>query len=1686
MKKIILLFVLFNCLSLFSQEQINPVIYSPDGVLENVLDNYGNVYKLSDILIDNNINGGSSSQRGVLFSCPNSIFELYLEDGCGMELMTDSQHIERRAVVCKFFQDLSSFITTPTSPIVVSGNKVKIWVRNITNVGVPNTVLGLASPFYNLPVSGGIGGIVDNEIWKTIHTGIDSYANVAYPIQATNPDATPYFYHGMIAFRFNNTNWNTSLSLPASSNQYDLYTVLLHEMTHALGFTSLINKDGQSVLGNSLWRYYSRYDQFLRTNNTITPLITAPNVTFPMYNNGFNTTLNLSVLRPNCILPDNHNLNESIDATLCNDALQYRSAITVPIYTPTCFENGSSFSHFEDSCIAPFANNQYFVMSNANGIGVSKRYLKPQERIALCDIGYQVNSTFGTNDTANGFYDYGTGSSCAGINVAGVNDGIASNNTFTFAGVAGSNIPISSTVLLGNDRNAISFEGLVDFYGTGTINGSTNPISGNTGTLQFNSNTLGVHLLRYVPVGVGGVRGNITYVYVFVFPATSTCQVNPCNLVVNGDFEQSTSLPTSFGDINKACGWNETNSASPDYYHLNSVTQNLSPPCTFFGIQASNNGQGLAYVGMSNRTQTNGFKFNESIYSKLSTPLSANTNYQLSFDVSLAEGSSSFVNKLQAYLSVNPVAVFGSGDIPIANPTMLFTNPTFSTNFNGWETITFNFMTTTGGEQYIYLGGLNNVEIHDSTAALVDPSCGYFDNNSPSNAQNRSAYYYLDNVKLVPLNGATFNLPSIVCIGNNLSNLTTYLSSVPTTGVFTGQGVTLNAGIYSFNSTTAQVGLHIINYTYLNSSNCSITISKTIEVSSCLSDLQIVKSINSLMPAVGSNVTFTLTATNNGPSNATGVVVTDVIPSGYTIQSATTSVGSWSAPNWTIGNLANGATVTMTIMATVNSSGSFTNRATITGNQTDPFPKNNSSSVSPKVIYAAPDTFSINSCMGGTTSSVLSNDMVSGSLVSPANVTITLLNTNVLPGAIINANGTISVPAGTSPNSYQIPYRICQTATGYMTNCSQAIAIVVVGYDPIIAIDDDFSVTNPINTLTGGTTPSILSNDTLNNVAATSSNVTILYDVSDPEILPPPTINVDGTIELPQGLTIDDYTIYYTISENGCPENMSSASVKIIVNEQVIVTPQIVSGTRANSIVEDVDIQVDSQGNGKIIISGQFTTYNNVPCNKIARLNSNLTLDTTTNFQVSGPIPALYNANDMKVIKNMGDNYNKILLVGLFDGFSGGSNGKSIVRLMPDGTLDTSFNANYFGSDKGVSGSNSQIYCCYVYPDGSGDNTGKILIGGMFNAYNGEPRYKIARLNVDGSLDYTFNPNIFNDDELYFGPGFNSAVMKIVVQPVDQKIIVGGYFQRFNGVLVNGIARLNDDGTIDSTFNNGNISSSRGITKTPPRPANYGVHIEDIVLQDNGSIIIGGQFEKYNNVIRNGIARLTPTGALDTFFAVNTGFNTTLNPITDTYGMVRDLDLEGTGVTTKVYVSGDFTSYQGVACHEIIKLNNSGFLDVSPSFNLSGGGPNGSSNGPVWCMKRQNDGKMIIGGMFTTYAIIPALNVTRIFPSPNSLEAKNGTDYYDSEPDAIDLATLDGKIFIYPNPSNGEIKFATGNFKNKLFSIKIYNVMGQKVFERIGLTEIDDTLNLNDFRQGTYFVTFVNEIETITKTIIIE
>lgn len=128
-----------------------------------------------------------------------------------------------------------------------------------------------------------------------------------------------------------------------------------------------------------------------------------------------------------------------------------------------------------------------------------------------------------------------------------------------------------------------------------------------------------------------------------------------------------------------------------------------------------------------------------------------------------------------------------------------------------------------------------------------------------------------------------------------------------------------------------------------NPSNNNVTV--TLQPTAAY-DLAVQKTVDVSNPYYNQVVTFTINAWNTSQGTATGVVVTDLLPDGYTLISATPSTGTWEAPNWNIGSLPSGVLRTMQLTAKVLTTGSYANTASISGAQPDLNMGNNSATAS--------------------------------------------------------------------------------------------------------------------------------------------------------------------------------------------------------------------------------------------------------------------------------------------------------------------------------------------------------------------------------------------------------------------------------------------------------------------------------------------------------------------------------------------------------------------------------------------------------------------------------------------------------------------------------------------------------------------------------------------------------------------
>ncbi|MGK0200264.1 MAG: putative delta-60 repeat protein, partial [Yoonia sp.] len=320
----------------------------------------------------------------------------------------------------------------------------------------------------------------------------------------------------------------------------------------------------------------------------------------------------------------------------------------------------------------------------------------------------------------------------------------------------------------------------------------------------------------------------------------------------------------------------------------------------------------------------------------------------------------------------------------------------------------------------------------------------------------------------------------------------------------------------------------------------------------------------------------------------------------------------------------------------------------------------------------------------------------------------------------------------------------------------------------------------------------------------------------------------------------------------------------------------------ANSFVSTLEFDAS----GRILIGGGFTSFDGTGRNRIARLSSAGGLDATFNPGTGADAPI----RDLAL-----DSTGNILAVGEFTLFNGTARNR-VVRLDSSGNVDVTFNPG--------TGADGPIRAILVQADG------KIVIGGDFTSFNGVARNRIARLNTDGSLDFTFTP----------GSGFDNTVFALDLDN-NQRILAGGSFTSADGTARGRIARLATDGTLDTTFNPG-LGSAGGANNTV-------FMVQQAVGMPTGGenrVLVGGLFTSYNQVFRRNFIRLYEDGTVDTEFldrAYNksAGFRQ-LQPPNSSFITAADVDSSG-----NILVGG--------------------FFDTVGGWDLDDSGPATSNPGPI-------------------------------------------------------------------------------------------------------------------------------------------
>ena len=278
----------------------------------------------------------------------------------------------------------------------------------------------------------------------------------------------------------------------------------------------------------------------------------------------------------------------------------------------------------------------------------------------------------------------------------------------------------------------------------------------------------------------------------------------------------------------------------------------------------------------------------------------------------------------------------------------------------------------------------------------------------------------------------------------------------------------------------------------------------------------------------------------------------------------------------------------------------------------------------------------------------------------------------------------------------------------------------------------------------------------------------------------------------------------------------------------------------------------------------------------------------------------------------------KLLLGGQFTSFNGAPRNQ-IVRLNVDGSVDTNFSASLTAGEP-------TIHSLAVQPDG------KVLLGGMFSGIDGATRIRLARVNADGTLDSSFVASVTGN--LSF-----MTVSHLALQ-TNSQIVIAGSFETVNGAPHSNIARLNSNGTLDTGFN--------AATDTSPNA---------LALQADGRILIGGAFSQVNGQLHEHIACLNTNGALDTNFLATTDGNV------DSFAIQPD---------TKILIVGNFNTVNSQPRHHVARLNPNGSLDTSFQNGMAG------ADSYVGCVAYDPAGKVLIGGQFATVNAVGRTNVARL------------------------------------------------------------------------------------------------------------
>jgi uncharacterized delta-60 repeat protein len=297
--------------------------------------------------------------------------------------------------------------------------------------------------------------------------------------------------------------------------------------------------------------------------------------------------------------------------------------------------------------------------------------------------------------------------------------------------------------------------------------------------------------------------------------------------------------------------------------------------------------------------------------------------------------------------------------------------------------------------------------------------------------------------------------------------------------------------------------------------------------------------------------------------------------------------------------------------------------------------------------------------------------------------------------------------------------------------------------------------------------------------------------------------------------------------------------------------------------------KIDAQSDGKLILAGEFTSFDGQPVSDIVRLNTDGTLDTS--FVSDQGFGLNARILDIEILSD-----NRIAIGGEYTA-------TGVTMLTAAGEVDSTFEAG-----GGVSGGlyNPQVRDIAV------DSLDRVVFSGDFTSYDTTPILAIARVSLSGIIDNTFIPNPM-------GPVDVHAVLPLS----DGSTIVAGNFVMVNGEFRNCIVKLNSNGTTDNTFS---------------IPGNLPASVQALAQQDANTILIAG--EGNHGLLAPQILRVTTTGAIDNTFSI---------PDIQTHLSSDGIYTMHVQADNKIIIGGGFDGVDGTSLYNLARLNADGTFDAS-------------------------------------------------------------------------------------------------------------------------------------------------------------